>query len=165
MPIEINAQSRVKILDAPVAAPGTCILCGTAGIDDRKFVDFGKTVDWIGVIYFCSECIGEVSRALGWVPVAEYDKLLELHKRIDNVHDGLVKEHKRLTDALGTIFRSVGADDLSIDKFVRSLEANDSESEFSQGLDKEFDVGESETNKPDSVEGPDDLFDDTDFGD
>lgn len=164
MTTELSPQSRIKVLDIPVAAPGTCILCGTAGIDDRKFVDFGKTVDWIGVIYFCTECISEVARAVGWVPVAEFDKLLQELKKVQ-ADKGIVEaKYSGVTSALDTLFANYDRGIVSVDDFVRgSVSASEAELDFQQGLDKEFATGEPETNESANVEGSDDFFDASDF--
>jgi DNA-directed RNA polymerase subunit RPC12/RpoP len=78
-----TAANRVQVLNVPLMAPGVCMLCGTAGIDNRTFVDFGKQVEWYGAVYLCSECIKEVAIAVGFIPVAEFDKLLEQLKEIE----------------------------------------------------------------------------------
>lgn len=57
--------SRVQILDAPSQLPGTCAICGTSRNDDRKYVDLGLTVDYVGVIYFCTFCMTELINRLG----------------------------------------------------------------------------------------------------
>lgn len=58
-------SSRVSILDAPVMNPGTCAICGTSRNDDRKYIDLGLDVDFIGVIYFCTFCIQELVNRIG----------------------------------------------------------------------------------------------------
>lgn len=57
--------SRIQILNAPTQLPGICAICGTSRNDDRKYVDFGLDVDYVGVIYFCTFCMTELINRLG----------------------------------------------------------------------------------------------------
>lgn len=57
--------SRIRILDAPQLAPGVCAICGSSRNDDRKYVDLGIDVDYIGVMYFCTFCMTELANRLG----------------------------------------------------------------------------------------------------
>jgi hypothetical protein len=68
-------SSRVRILDAPILAPGTCALCGTSRNDDRKYVDLGIDIDYIGVMYFCTFCMQEVANRIGCLMPEQADKL------------------------------------------------------------------------------------------
>jgi hypothetical protein len=40
-------------------------MCGTSRNDDRQYIDIGLTVDFVGVIYFCTFCMTEVANRLG----------------------------------------------------------------------------------------------------
>lgn len=155
----LSPQSRIKVLDLPVAHPGSCIICGSVGGDSRKFIDFGKRVERIGVIYFCSECFTEVSIALGFLPVAEYDKLLkELKETQVNLAEFKLK-HKDVTSALDTLFANYKPDDGAPGVPVPSVDVSDGDSAAPEGMPDR----ESETNEPTSSEGLDDIFDDSDF--
>lgn len=57
--------SRIRILDAPQLAPGVCAICGSSRNDDRKYVDLGIDVDYVGTMYFCTFCLVELVNALG----------------------------------------------------------------------------------------------------
>lgn len=70
--IEIPVTSRFSIHEKPISAPGVCAVCKSAGGDRRHFVDFGMQLDWYGAVYFCSECIVELSQAVGYVPRVKY---------------------------------------------------------------------------------------------
>jgi hypothetical protein len=161
MTVEVSPQSRVQVLDCAPVAPGVCILCGIA--DGRKFVDFGKQVEWYGAVYFCSECIGEVARALGWVPVAEYNELLAEFKKLDAGTNILVREKEQIHNALATVFRTIGSGNMPVDEFVRAVEADDKKPAESRADDIDADKRESKTDESVVVEGPDDIFDDSDF--
>jgi hypothetical protein len=60
-----NPQSRFRIVENANLKPGVCALCGSAGGDGRQFIDFGKTMEWYGVVYFCTFCVGEAAHLLG----------------------------------------------------------------------------------------------------
>lgn len=58
-------SSRIRILDTPILAPGVCCICGAGRNDDRKYIDLGIDVDYIGVMYFCTFCMTELANTLG----------------------------------------------------------------------------------------------------
>lgn len=62
---EENPNSRFRISNVAQFAPGTCILCKSAGGDGRQFIDLGITVEWFGAMYFCTFCITEAASLLG----------------------------------------------------------------------------------------------------
>lgn len=68
---EENPHSRFTIMDSPIKKPGVCALCTSPGGDGRQFVDFGKSVEWYGVVYFCTFCISEAAKLLGFVSPEE----------------------------------------------------------------------------------------------
>lgn len=163
MATEVSPQSRISVLDTPIIAPGTCILCGSAGDGERTFVDFGKQVDWIGAIYFCSECFAEVATALGFIPVAKFDELLQDLKETKASLGIVEAKHKGVTDALDILFANYDRGIVSVDEFVRSTVSDTAVADRIIESDKQSNIGESETNESDSVEGSDDIFDDSDF--
>jgi hypothetical protein len=55
--------------------PGTCAVCGASRNDDRQYVDFGLTVDYIGVIYFCTFCVQELVNRMGCLTREQSEKL------------------------------------------------------------------------------------------
>lgn len=57
--------SKIQILAVPRMAPGTCVVCGTSRSDDRQYIDLGLTVEFVGVIYFCTFCMRELANQLG----------------------------------------------------------------------------------------------------
>lgn len=163
MTTEIDPSSRVQVLNVPVMAPGICMLCGIADGDNRTFVDFGKQVEWYGAVYFCSECFGEIARALRWIPVAEYNELLEQHKKASAIYEISVTSNRKITDALRVVFSELGREPESVDDYIRNLMASVEESTGPETDNGHTDKRESETNESGSVEGSDDLFDSSDF--
>lgn len=100
-------SSRIKILDAPILNPGTCALCGASRNDDRKYVDFGLTVDYIGVIYFCTFCMTELANRIGCLMPEQTQKLEdELNVARQTILD-FQKDKAALDDAVSTL-RSTG---------------------------------------------------------
>lgn len=163
MATEISPQSRIQVIDVPILAPGVCMVCGTAGVDDRKFIDFGKQVDWYGAVYLCSECIIEVARAIGFIPVAEFDKLLEEYKKIQADKGMTDAKAEGIQSALDVLFAGYNGGIVSIDEFVRGPVSTVDKSSGVPESNEEPNKRESETDEPSDVEGSDDIFDDSDF--
>lgn len=104
----ISPQSRVYILDTPVALPGHCVMCRASRNDDRKYVDFGMQLDFYGSVIFCTFCIRDVAAAVGFVPNT---LLVEAtHEYTNSVKenmaciDELRKKNEALTNALSADF-------------------------------------------------------------
>lgn len=100
-----NPQSRFRVLDIALLAPGVCALCGSSGFNgDRQFVDFGKTVDMFGCVYFCTFCVVEAATMLGmdfksnWV-LAEKN----LQAEISDVDDRFVESQVLLRAAMDLV--------------------------------------------------------------
>lgn len=70
-------SSRIRVLDAPILLPGTCCICGTSRTDDRKYVDLGIDVDHVGVMYFCTFCITELTNQLGCLTQEQSQQLVD----------------------------------------------------------------------------------------
>lgn len=84
---EANPNSRFRVLNVAVKKPGTCFVCKSDGGDERQFVDFGKTVDWYGVVYICTFCVSEVAKILGLMPIAEREAFeRELEEKVINAN-------------------------------------------------------------------------------
>lgn len=77
----------VQILDVPVAAPGTCISCGSPGDDKRKFIDFNLIIDYFGVVYFCTFCFNEIANACDFVDNTKYLELLQQNRELREALD------------------------------------------------------------------------------
>lgn len=166
----ISAQSRLKVLDNPVLAPGICCLCGSAGDGKRKFIDFGKQLDWFGAVYFCTECFREVAEASDFVPVADFDKLHDELRGLWVKYRQLETKYAPFEEAINNVMESrTSMPDLDFDN-LRSRIPESSISEDNGDSDKEQSNSngesgerESKANESVDVEGPDDLFDSSDF--
>jgi hypothetical protein len=168
--MSISAQSRVRVLDNPILAPGQCCLCGSAGDGKRKFIDFGKQLDWYGAVYFCTECVREVAEASGFIPVASFDKLHDSYRELDIKYKQLEARYEVVDNAIRTVFGGNYSVASSPDESFHALLSNVQESDDSEGsvgetepTDARADVRESETDESTDVEGPDDIFDASDF--
>lgn len=74
-PVDV-VTSKVQILESPRLLPGTCMLCGSSRNDDRQYIDIGKDIQFVGVIYFCTFCMTEIANAIGCL-MPEQAKALE----------------------------------------------------------------------------------------
>jgi hypothetical protein len=152
-----TATGRVQLLNTPVAAPGTCILCGGA---DKPVVDFGKQIEWYGAVYFCMDCIREVSQVIGYVPVDSFDKLHTEYRELKLSHEALTEECKTVKDALGKLLYNGSSSGINPGNSEPAI-VEDPHAKFEAALDAAS--GDSSSEQSDSVEGSDDLFDDSDF--
>lgn len=74
MTINSPVLGRIKVLDRPFASPGKCAICGTVS---RPVIDFNFNLDWYGAVYFCVECMADVGRVIGLVPLEEMRALVQ----------------------------------------------------------------------------------------
>lgn len=103
---EENPNSRFRVLDNPILAPGTCIMCKSAGGDGRQFVDLGITVDWFGCLYFCTYCVAEAGKLIGLEPKSNWvEAEANLQREISRVDD-LYVDAKAKLDAARVLLRN-----------------------------------------------------------
>lgn len=159
----MSAQSRLTVLDNPVLAPGICSLCGSAGGDDRKFIDFGKQLEWYGAVYFCSFCIREAAEAIDYIPVANFDELHKEFRELRIKFDQLEAKNKSVEDALRVLLGD--GNSLSVDNndAVRDVLPPMEESPTNVSAIEDSADGNSKAEQSTSVEGSDDLFDASDY--
>jgi hypothetical protein len=152
---EENPQSRFTILDSPVKKPGVCALCGDSGGDGRQFVDFGKSVEWYGVVYFCTVCVTEAATLLGfgrksdWI-LAESN----LQDEISQGDDRYVEAKERLDAAVVLLRDHFNGDCCTHGSADEIPEAELVEPTNSDGLDSE--AGDTEFKELELVVGNDD---------
>jgi hypothetical protein len=163
--VTTTAQSRVQVIETPILAPGHCILCGSVGGDDRKFLDFGKSIKWFGAVYFCTFCFRDFAEAAGFIPVDSFDSLHNELRALQIKFDQMVAKYKPVADVLEQFSNAsnsssdVDTYSVLLSKFEASREGAKTESRATSGTEE----GDSETNESTNVEGSDDLFDSTDF--
>lgn len=102
---EDNPQSRYSVLNAPILAPGTCILCKSPGGDGRQFIDLGIQVNWIGAMYFCTYCVAEAASMIGMIPRKAHDELEEVFNSNWELHREVSKELREKLDAAAILLR------------------------------------------------------------
>lgn len=74
---EIKPSDRVQVLDHPAGPPGKCLVCGAGADPERKWIDFGVTIDLLGAVYICNFCIAEVANALNFATAEQTSKMLQ----------------------------------------------------------------------------------------
>jgi len=173
---EENPNSRFVILDTPIKKPGVCALCGAPGGDGRQFVDFGKSLEWYGVVYFCTFCVSEAAALLGFAPMSNWTNAEHnLQQSISEIDDRYVEAKVKLDAAMvllrdhfnGDCMSRVPADEIPEAELV---EFGNSDGPNSEECDPEFeklepvvgDNGPTVEDEPDSDElaseqGPDDV--------
>ncbi len=96
-------SSRIRVLDNPNMHPGTCVLCGASRNDDRKYVDIGLDIDFVGVIYFCTFCMQELANRLGCLMP---DQTKKLEDELDSARQTILEfqtQKAAYDDAIGTL--------------------------------------------------------------
>lgn len=89
-----NPNSRFRLSNVAKLNPGTCITCGSAGAPDdpRQFIDFGKTIEWFGVVYICTFCLTEVAKLLNLRDQSTSDA------EIDTLQNGCVERDLKIAE-------------------------------------------------------------------
>src|SRR6266542_891445 len=96
-------SSRIRVLDNPNMHPGTCVLCGASRNDDRKYVDIGLDIDFVGVIYFCTFCMQELANRLGCLMP---DQTKKLEDELDSARQTIINfqaQKAAYDDAIGKL--------------------------------------------------------------
>ncbi len=98
--MSVETAQRFRISDAPNALPGKCAVCGYAAsgdtnqpLDHRKYVDFGLDIDYYGTVYFCTDCVNELAKQLGYLLPEDADEIaaenVALHSELARLSVGL----------------------------------------------------------------------------
>lgn len=159
----VPVTSRIKVLDTPVMAPGICSLCGSSGDGKRKFIDFGKQLDWYGAIYFCSECIREVAQSIDYIHISDFNLLHDKLRKSIIKFDQLQEEHRIIKDVLSKLLSNCTCNSDSPDDSSDVVSISISESEDIEESNSETVGGDSKIDESSGIEGSDDLFDSSDF--
>lgn len=152
MTLQANAEtSKVQILESPRLAPGTCVLCGTSRTDDRQYIDIGLTVEYVGVIYFCTFCMTEVANRIGCYTIEQSKKLEdELDRARQRILEFETKD-SALNDVITHLRNSnLFSDTVSVPLTVSTVQ--DAASNY-VGIDG----GNSSSEQSDSEQRPDDV--------
>lgn len=157
----VTVNSRVKILDVPVMAPGVCALCGSA---TKPVVDFGKSLDWYGAVYFCVEdCLREISEAMGYIPVAKFEELHDEYRKSQIAYAQLLKKYESVSNALSDVLSNNHSSNISNDNTLDDVVPVVEESSVNVESNDDSVRGSEEAEQSIGLEGSDDLFDSSDF--
>lgn len=83
-----TSQGRFFILDAPVASPGTCAICGYGGVGDRKYLDPQLIFEFYGNAIFCDVCVTAMANVFDCLSPAQ---TRELELRVEEAERQLVQ--------------------------------------------------------------------------
>lgn len=104
--VAYRESSKIQILDVPRMNPGKCVLCGASDGEDRQYVDIGVTIEWYGVVYFCTFCFTEALNIIGSLSKEQADALeAELEAARKRILEFTAKE-RALDDAIGYLRNS-----------------------------------------------------------
>lgn len=103
--MELDVNSRFRVLDAPIVAPGKCAVCGSSSTEDRKYVDFGFQLDWFGAIYLCTICLTEAALSIDLVNRVAYESLVLSWKHEAEFANLKAKEFEEQHDAARVLLR------------------------------------------------------------
>lgn len=118
---EMLNMSKYRILDVPDLKPGKCANCGSSKNDGRKYVDFGKEVDWYGIIFLCGLCLKDIAFNMGLFKdlemsllksEVENEKLQNLKEKGNVLHESVVQLFKEF-EVYYADLHSVGNDSSS----------------------------------------------------
>ena len=104
---ENTANSRIQIHDVAMASPGKCAVCGYAGGEagiGRQFIDIGWNMEDYGAVYFCTDCILEVSNYLGYGSPDQTAKLLTENMALSDRIVELENERNSLNRTVRDLF-------------------------------------------------------------
>lgn len=151
-------QSRIKQINAPLANPGVCIVCGSSRTDDRNYIDFGKQLEWFGAVYFCTECISETLDVMDFVKSSTMESTVtELYQEKANVMN--LRDQIGALESVLKFYIDRGPSNGTVDDIVSGVTAYmetmgvlASHSGFSKRT-------EPKTDSSNDVEGSSDIFD------
>lgn len=75
-----DPSARIKRIPAPIASPGSCVICGKNEHPDGFAQTDNLDFEFYGTVYFCADCVGDYARAFGYL---SSDDLVGLREHID----------------------------------------------------------------------------------
>lgn len=157
-----NPNSRFTLVDTAIHAPGTCILCKSAGGDGRQFLDLGIQITWVGALYFCTFCVTEAAKLLGLVPGFLLEASVEcLQEEISNGDDRYVETKVKLDAAMVLLRDHLAGNCVPVADSLENAEADDADA-IADARNSVSESESSDSNEPDAdksapVEGTDDV--------
>lgn len=85
-------MTRFNLVDASaLALPGNCTICGSVA-PDRKYIDFGLNIEFVGSVYFCTLCMAEAVRLMGFIDPEVHVKLVHELAESKQAIEGLERD-------------------------------------------------------------------------
>lgn len=154
--VDQTGASKIQILDAPVAAPGTCIVCGSPGGDGRKFIDIGMDIEFYGVVYFCTNEFVNMADLLGYISSEDVKAMQDKLETLEMERIDAVKKEKLVDEFVDSVYGIVSQYKSGSDLLTGGVTSNEDEQVNERtSLTATFDNPESD--EFDIFEGPDDL--------
>jgi hypothetical protein len=119
-----QAAAKIRVLAAAVAAPGTCIVCGSPGGDGRDFLDIDMDIEFYGAVYFCTFCLSETVRAMGFVSKEEIADIVAENETLRAERLEAHSKEKLVNEFLSNIFSAGAVYQSSIDLLAGDLESS-----------------------------------------
>lgn len=153
----MTEPTLVQILNIPIAAPGTCVICGSPGDDKRKFIDFNLTIDYFGVVYFCTFCFSEIANACNFIENSGYQSLLQRNQELK----GALESANTRIESLNATLRDCFNGNSPVDT-LRDVPNSHGVSQASKGNNQRPDVPTADSNESFNVEDIGDILNSSD---
>jgi len=128
-------NSRFKITERPFNAPGKCLICGSV---DRPVVDFGlegefstlentelgetkfqRFTDFVGVAYWCRDCVREAALVFDIASKEDYLKLALKCEQLEvDLKEAYARVTAKLIDFAGSLTPPPSFDLLDVDHLI-----------------------------------------------
>lgn len=119
-------SARVKLIEAPIASPGQCALCGKnshpVGFAAPDNMDF----EFYGTFYLCGDCVWDFARLFGYTSAEESAKLKERVRQAEDDAYILASSLQYLGDLDAAIRHYVASNTPAIVDDLKSLGVEDS---------------------------------------
>ena len=151
------------ILDAPVASPAKCGLCGYGGAE-RKYLDPRLDFEFYGSLIMCSSCVGTMANDFDFLSPSQSTNLIERLEAAEKelmILRSAVIHLEDANESLSNYYALVNpSDSISVpadepDKLEGIASLTVGAGSISSSLES---IGNSETDELDSLERPDDLL-------
>lgn len=107
------SAGRYKVVDQPLALPGSCYLTGAAGEASGPYIDSGQSIRGHGAVYFSAQAIEEMYRELKAHQGIDISKSLEETEREVAKAEGYAKGYVAGVDYVEDIFKEEILNDLA----------------------------------------------------
>lgn len=143
--METNFKSGGSMqLTREPALPSKCINCGFSADGRKEFLDCNVSEDYYGAIVFCTDCVHEWAKGMGYVTPDEV--IVALKERDDSVAAFVLMKEK--LEALQNVLRTNGVTDFDafIDYYANLSDVADVATDETESRDS---VSEESSDRPD----------------